>query len=270
MTKQIILVIKKSLIGSVFAVLSMFLTSCSSVPSKAAQQKHEPIIYLENITDKGHEVKKNIIVGEHGGYWKYYEKIRETGYSFDAESKVSDGFFLNERSCEEDRYPDTELATPYKCICTVGWTYHSVKGDSSPAMHWNILFAANGDVTVVKNSFAAFGGKAHSTAEALSSAKLTCNNVVLKSERLNEKVASSIMPSLHSKCLNINTQHNGILPVGSTSIELVAELSASVKTKAEAQAGLLCFLPPAESWATSHASVAISSLCFTSLNRVVE
>jgi hypothetical protein len=136
-------------------------------------------------------------------------------------------------------------------------------------MNWNILFAASGYVTVMGNSFAAFGGKAHSTAEAHSSAKITCNNVVLKSERLNEKAESGTL-SLHSNLLSINTQHNGILPAGSTSIELVAELSASVKTKAQAQAGLLCFLPPAKSRATSRASVAIDSLCFTSFNRVME
>ncbi len=116
----------------------------------------------------------------------------------------------------------------------------------------------------------AFGGKAHCTAEAVSSAKITCNNVILETERLNEKVESAISPSVHSKLLNMNTQHNGVLPAGSTSIELTAELSASAKAKAGAQAGLLCFLSPAESRATSHASIAVKSLTFTSFNRVME
>jgi hypothetical protein len=269
MTRQIIFVINKSLTGSLTIVLSMLLTSCSSIPSRAVQPIYEPVIHLENITDKDYALKKNIIVGEHGGYWKYYEKIKETGCSFTIESKVSDGFFLNEWSREEERYPDAKLEQPYESICSVGWTYHSVKGDSSPAMHWNIHFAANGAVDVSGSTFAALGGKAQYTAEALSSAKIMIDTVVLKGKQLNEKVESAAH-SLHSKILGINTQHSGILPAGSTSIEFVAELAASVKTKAEAQSGLLCVLPPAESNATSHASVAISSLCFTSFNIVVK
>jgi hypothetical protein len=246
----------------------MFLISCNSAPIGIEQGRVESKIYTKDVTAKG--VKKRIVVGEHGGYWEYQERVSETGCSFDVKTEVSDDFCLNEWSYEERQFPDTKLSEPYKCICTVGWTYHSVEGDSSPAMNWNILFVAAGDVALMGNSLVTFGGKAHNTAEAVSSAKVACNNVVLRSEQLNEKVEGSILPSLRVKSFLINTQHNGVLPAGSKSIELVAELSASVKAKAKAQAGFMNYLSPSESRARSHSSVTINSLRFTSFNRVEE
>ena len=268
MNNNATIIIQKSLIACTCLIFPTFLTSCKSTPGRIGQENVETTFYANDVTYKG--LKKRIVVGEHGGYWEYNEAVTKTGCKIDVELEVSDVFCLNEWSCEEAQFPGTDFATPYKCTCTIGWTYHSVRGDSSPAMNWNIHFVANGNVTVMEDSFATFGGMSHSTAEACSSARLTCKNVVLKSEQLNEKVESGISPSLHSKLLNINTQHNGVLPAGSTSIELVAELSASVKAQAKAQAGLLCFLSPAESRATSHTSIAMKSLTFTSFNRVVE
>ena len=268
MNNNATLIIKKSLIACTCIIFPTFLTSCKSTPGRIGQESVETTFYANDVTAKGS--KKRIVVGEHGGYWEYNEEVKETGCKIDVELEVSDVFCLNKWSCEEAQFPDTGSAAPYKCTCTIGWTYHSVKGDSSPPMNWNIHFVANGNVTVMENSFATLGGMSHSTAEALSSAKLTCNNIVLKSEQLSEKVESDISPPLHSGLLNINTQPNGILPAGSTSIELVAELSASVKARAGAQAGLLCFLSPAESRATSRASIVMKSLRFTSFNRVME
>ena len=268
MATQNILTIHKSVLISTCIALSMFLVSCNSAPSKIVPGEVESIIYTKDVT--ANRLKKRIVVGENGGYWEYNEEIKETGCNIDAKLEVSDDYCLDEWSCEEVQFPDTKPATPYKCICTVGWTYHSLEGDASPAMNWSILFVADGDVTVGGNRHARFGGKAHGTAEALSSARLICDNVVLKSEWLSEKVEGSWFPSIQLNSFIVNTQPRGVLPAGSTSIELRAELSASVKAEAKAQAGFLSFLSPARSCATSHASVEIAKLGFVNFYRVEE
>jgi hypothetical protein len=268
MTNHITMIIQRRMTIFVCIVFSMFLISCASAPKKMSRGNIDPVIYTEDITDRA--LKKSIIVGEHGGYWEYHEEIEETGYNLNAETDVSDSFCFNEWTCEEDRFPDTNSTEPYTCICIVGWRYHSVNGDSSPAMIWNIHCVASGSVNVMENSLVPSGGKAHSTAEALSSAKVTCDNATIRSERLYEKVESSKGSPLQSNIFSINTQPDGVLPAGSTSIELKAELSALVKTKSMAQAGLFCFLPPAQSSAKSHARVAINTLEFVNFHRVYQ
>jgi len=136
-------------------MFSVFLISCNSAPGKIGQENVETTFYANDVTAEG--LKKRIVVGEHGGYWEYNERVKETGCKINVELEVSDVFCLDKWSCEEARFPDTDFAGPYKCTCTIGWTYHSVKGDSSPAMNWNILCIATGDVTVEENSLAAFG-----------------------------------------------------------------------------------------------------------------
>jgi hypothetical protein len=66
----------------------MFLISCNPAPKNISLGNTEPVIYTKDVTDRG--LKKNIIVGEHGGYWTYYEKIKETGCNYNAETDVSD------------------------------------------------------------------------------------------------------------------------------------------------------------------------------------
>ena len=268
MPSHFILIIQKIFAISICIILSMFLISCNSTLKNINQEHKESVIYKEDVTDRVQ--KKNIIVGEHGGYWTYYEQIKETGCNFNAETDVSDSFCLNESSSEEDHFPDTNSSEPYKCICTAGWRYHSVNGDSSPAMNWNIHFVASGGARVMINRFVPFGGKAHSIAEALSSAKVTCNNVILKSERIHKKVESGKGSPLQANIFTINTQHSGVLPAGTTSIELQAELSALVKAESRAQAGLFCFLPPTKSSAKSNARVSIGALEFLNFHRVTE
>ena len=268
MTNHFILIIQRSIRIFLCIVLSIFLISCNSASKNINQGNKKPVIYTEDVTDR--EPKQDIIVGENGGYWTYHEEIKETGYDLNAETEVTDSFCLNEWSSEEERFPDTNSSEPYKCTCTIGWTYHSINGDSSPAMNWNIHFVATGFVRVMENSFVPSGGKAYCTAEALSSAKLTCNNATLKNERLYENVESGMRPPLRSDTFVINTQHNDVLTAGSTSIELKAELSAFVKSESRAQAGLFCFLPSAKSSAKSKASVIINTLEFVNFHRVSE
>ena len=255
MKNHIITMIQRSMTASICIVLSMFIISCNSVPNKIGHGNMEPVIYTKDITGSG--LKHNIIVGEHGGYWTYYEEIKETGYNLTAETEVTDSFCLNECSSEEKHFPDANSAEPYKCTCTIGWTYHSINGDSSPAMSWSMHCIATGRVSVMENSFKPSGGKTHSTAEALSSAKLTCNNIILKHEQLNEKVESGMRPPLRADTFVFNIQPAGVLPAGS-------------KTKSMAQAGLFCFLPPAQSSAKSNARVSINTLEFVNFHRVIE
>lgn len=268
MTTQEIRIIQKSVLISTCTVLSMFLMSCSSASSKIAPGKLESTIYTKDVTEKC--LKSRIVVGENGGYWEYNEKIKETGCNIEVKSEVSDKDCLDEWSCDEACFPDVKPAEPYKCICAVGWTYHSIRGDSSPAMNWDIHVVASGDVNLDGWTSVSFGGQASNTAEAVSSAMATCNDVVVKNEQLIEKIEDSKPLSGTLKSFIINSQKSGVLPAGSTFIELKTELTALVKANVKAQAGLMSFLSPAVSTAKAHASVEISKLGFISFYRAKE
>jgi len=137
-------------------------------------------------------------------------------------------------------------------------------------MNWDIHVVASGDVNLDGWTSVSFGGQASNTAEAVSSAMATCNDVVVKNEQLIEKIEDSKPLSGTLKSFIINSQKSGVLPAGSTFIELKTELTALVKANVKAQAGLMSFLSPAVSTAKAHASVEISKLGFISFYRAKE